>query len=150
MAKDIYQLEEIIETMFSNVLGLDIWRNPAAMVLAKGQAHLTASLQLSGDWDGVISISLPLSLAESLAAIMFDIEVPDLGADDIEDAMGELANIAGGSFKSSVTGSVDLGLPVVTSGTNYTMRFPGSIIVAQAGFECEHDCFHASILTKGT
>ena len=62
------RLEEVIETMFSTVLHMEIWRNPAAMVASQGHPHISASVQVTGSWIGVISLTIPVSLAETLAA----------------------------------------------------------------------------------
>ena len=142
------RLEQVITMMFNTVLQTEIWRNPAAMVASQGQPHISASVQVSGAWIGLIVLTVPTTLAETLAAVMFDVDEDALTTEDVEDAMGELANIAGGSFKSSMEGHCNLGLPVVASGANYCVRFPGSIEIAKFGFECEDECFHATIIEK--
>jgi chemotaxis protein CheX len=142
------RLEEVITTMFATVLHMDIWRNPAAMVASQGQPHISASVQVSGAWIGIVVLTIPTTLAETLSASMFEIDEDELTTEDVEDAMGELANIAGGSFKSSMEGHCKLGLPVVASGLNYCVRFPGSVEIAKFGFECEDECFHATIIEK--
>ena len=142
------RLEQVITMMFNTVLQTEIWRNPAAMVASQGQPHISASVQVSGAWIGLIVLTVPTTLAETLAAVMFDVDEDELTTEDVEDAMGELANIAGGSFKSSMEGHCNLGLPVVASGANYCVRFPGSIEIAKFGFECEDEYFHATIIEK--
>ncbi len=144
----IDKLEEAIENMFLTILGLDVWRNPAAMIVGRGQDQITASVQVSGAWAGVVSLSMSLDLSTTLAAIMFDCEPSECTDDEVADAMGELANVAGGAFKSSLEGICQLGLPVVTQGRDYVVRFPGAEVQAQTGYECEHECFHATMLVK--
>ena len=87
MVNKAERLEQVIERMFETVLHMEIWRNPAAMVASQGVPHITASVQVTGSWIGLISLTVPIALAESLAAIMFDIEEEDLNTEDVEDAM---------------------------------------------------------------
>ena len=146
MSTTAKKIESVMETMFQTVLGLDVFNNPAAMVVARGQPYVTSSVQISGDWNGVVSMSVPLDLALHFAALMFDVEDGETNDEDLDDAMGELANIASGSFKSMLDGHCQLGLPVVTNGIDYVVRFPGSTVECEIGFECEEECFHVTVM----
>lgn len=108
----------------------------------------TASVQITGHWQGVVSLTVPNRLANICSGRMFALEPDEVKIDHIEDAMGELANITAGSFKSMLEGSCQLGLPVVTHGTNYSVRFPGSTVVARADFTCEDLPFFVTLLVR--
>jgi chemotaxis protein CheX len=51
--------------------------------------------------------------AHAIAASMFDLMAEDLADADLVDAVGELANIVGGSVKSCIDGHARLSLPAV-------------------------------------
>ena len=139
-------LEGIVNNAFTTVLSLDPILNPAAMVVSRGQPYLTSTVQITGAWKGVVSISVPVELGVHIAAIMFDEEQDCIDSDDLEDALGEVSNIVSGSFKSTRDGICHLGLPVVTQGIDYVVRFPGSHVACDVGFEVNDYCFHVTLV----
>ena len=76
---------------------------------------------------------------------MFDVASDEATEEDIEDAMGELANMTGGSFKSLIDGTCELGLPVVTIGIDYQVKFPGSVLDCATTFKCNEHLFRVSV-----
>lgn len=136
----------VVEHAFRTVLETEVLANPAAMVLARGEPYITASIQITGAWRGVVSVHVPMDLGEEIAAIMFEDDAGFVSGEDLEDAMGEITNIISGSFKSMLEGMCHLGLPIVTRGTDYSVRFPGATIKIDVGFECDEHCFHVSLI----
>ena len=136
----------VVQNAFSTVLETEVLSNPAAMVLARGEPYITASIQITGAWKGVVSVHVPFDLGEEIAAIMFEDEIDFINTEDLEDAMGEITNIISGSFKPMLEGICHLGLPIVTRGTDYTVRFPGGTTKVDVGFECDDYCFHVSLI----
>jgi len=141
--------ENIIQTVrdaFTTVLEMDVHLNPAAMVVARGQPYICSTIQITGAWQGVVSLSAPLELGANIASIMFEEEIDISDTENLEDAMGEISNIISGSFKSSLVGTCHLGLPVITCGVDYRISFPGSHVECSVGFEVEDDCFHVTLI----
>jgi chemotaxis protein CheX len=119
-------------------LGDAIWTSilgepalPALEPAPAGLRSVTACVHISGAWDGTLSVTLPWCLAEEVAASMFDVAADDLSTEDVLDAVGELANIAGGNVKGMVEGTSELSLPVVAEGTG-NVSVPGSRVSAKA------------------
>ena len=74
-----------------------------------------AEVTISGDWSGTVRVSCPPSAARHLAAAMLDLEAGTAAdEDEVNDAMGELANVIGGNIKGCLGGGT-LGLPTVTA-----------------------------------
>ena len=96
------QITYVVQNAFSTVLETEVLSNPAAMVLAKGEPYITASIQINGAWKGVVSVHVPFELGEEIAALMFEDEIDFINTEDLEDAMGEITNIISGSFKASL------------------------------------------------
>lgn len=63
---------------------------------------------VDGDWRGIVRVDVAVPMAEALAARMLG-GTP--GPADLEDAVGELANMIGGNVKSLVPGDGTLSLP---------------------------------------
>ena len=87
---------------------------------------LTGCVQITGEWEGAIVLSCSLKLAVSTTAFMFDMATEEVTPEDLQDAVGELANMVGGSIKGLVPGPSRLSLPTVIDGSDYSTRIPGS------------------------
>ncbi|TQN40801.1 chemotaxis phosphatase CheX-like protein [Blastococcus colisei] len=73
-------------------------------------------VEIVGPWTGAVVLTCGRSTAEALArCLMAEHAPPVLDADDIQDALGELANVVGGNVKAVLPGPSVLGLPEVGS-----------------------------------
>jgi chemotaxis protein CheX len=73
-------------------------------------------VEVVGPWTGVVVLTCGRSTAEELArCLLAEHAPPVLDAEDIEDALGELANVVGGNVKAVLPGPSVLGLPDVGS-----------------------------------
>jgi chemotaxis protein CheX len=122
------------DAIWTSILGTSA--PPSFDPVPVGLRSVTACVHISGAWHGSVSVTLPWGLAEEVASTMFDLSIDDLSTDEVLDAVGELANIAGGNVKGMVEGSSDLSLPVVAEGTGL-VSLPGSRVTAKA--ELSHD-----------
>ena len=102
-----------------------------------GRAAVTACVAITGGWQGTVEIVLPLAAAVRAASDMFAMDQSELDDDLVNDACGELANIAAGNIKGMIVEPTRLGLPTVVRGTDYTIAVPGTHVVCEAAFDCE-------------
>jgi chemotaxis protein CheX len=72
-------------------------------------------VKISGGWYGHVVVETSRDGALAIASTLFDAPVDELGPADLDDAVGELANIVGGSVKSCVPGHSTLSLPWVVA-----------------------------------
>jgi chemotaxis protein CheX len=71
-------------------------------------------VQIRGPWTGAVVITTGWATGEELSTAMLKEHAPPvLDAEDIEDALGELANVVGGNIKAVLPGPSSLGLPEV-------------------------------------
>jgi chemotaxis protein CheX len=70
-------------------------------------------VDISGGWLGRVAVETTDAGAIAIASSMLAAEPDTLGDEDLADAIGELANIVGGSVKSCVDGHSTLSLPSV-------------------------------------
>jgi chemotaxis protein CheX len=78
----------------------------------------------AGTYSGVISIHCPVELALKITSNMLGIECDEVN-EDLNDAVGEIANMLGGSVKQVLSkGGLDikLSIPTVISGEDYTVN----------------------------
>jgi chemotaxis protein CheX len=91
---------------------------------------LTAVVDIIGDWTGSVSVSCERTTAVDIGSMMFDAPATQLSRDDIIDALGEIANMAGGAVEGMLDGEKALGLPTVGEGTDFVMVVPHTTEVA--------------------
>jgi chemotaxis protein CheX len=75
---------------------------------------ISAWVEIVGPWTGSVVLTTARSTAEQLARCLLEEHAPPVLEDeDIEDALGELANVIGGNVKAVLPGPSVLGLPEV-------------------------------------
>jgi CheY-specific phosphatase CheX len=77
---------------------------------------MTGCVQISGAWDGAVTIQCSPDLARAAAAAMLEMEAAATSFDDVRDALGEIANMVGGNLKALLPGPTNLSLPLVVEG----------------------------------
>jgi chemotaxis protein CheX len=116
----------LAESVWSSILGLELTR--ADEVDGKiGDTTITSCVQITGDWEGAVTIACSPGLAIKLAAAMFQMEADELGEDEIRDAMGEIANMTGGNVKGLAPGTNTLALPTVTEGDENSLSITKTV-----------------------
>ena len=73
-------------------------------------------IALSGDWQGTIAVSCLEPAARQFAGAMFAMAADETSDAEIQDALGELANLVGGQTKQLLGDRPVIGLPVVIKG----------------------------------
>jgi len=88
------------------------------------QCSITGMVGFAGIYSGVISIHCPVALALQITSSMLGMECEEVN-EDLNDAIGEIANMLGGSVKQVLSkGGMDvkLSIPTVISGEDYTVN----------------------------
>jgi len=84
---------------------------------------ISSWVEIVGPWNGAVVLTTGRSTAEQLSrCLLAEHAPPVLDAEDVEDALGELANVVGGNVKAVLPGPSVLGLPEV--GTAPRTRLP--------------------------
>ena len=77
---------------------------------------ISSWVEIVGPWNGAVVLTCGRATAEELSrALLKEHAPPVLDSEDIEDALGELANVVGGNVKAVLPGPSVLGLPEVGS-----------------------------------
>jgi len=144
--QDIYQ---VIESIWSSVLGLDVTRSDEAMASDwEQEAKVIGCVQITGDWEGAVMLKCPTELARLAGAIMFGVEIESGTADEAEDALGELTNMIAGNLKALMPGICYLSLPIVVNGLDYRTIIPGSRVLIQVALQCRKKPFKVMLLER--
>jgi chemotaxis protein CheX len=138
-------LGQIVTDIWTSMLGLPVQAREAP-VQENGSRNLSASVQISGGWDGTVLVNCSEALARRVASAMFDAE--SASDDEIRDALGEIANMTAGNVKSHIEAYCRLSLPMVAEGKELLISIPGSHVVAEAAFDCDDDAFSVEVYEK--
>lgn len=135
-------LAAITKGVFSTMVMLDIEAGePLAEPVVSFHETMTSMVGLAGSYSGILAVHCPKNLALRIASSMLGIDVTDID-DDVNDAMGEIANMVGGDVKHlfSPKGSdINLSIPTVIYGSDYVLESMSSAESLVVPFLCGED-----------
>ncbi len=88
------------------------------------QNTITGLIGLAGSHKGVLAIHIPYPVAMAITSNFLGMDINEIN-EDVEDAVGELANMLAGNVKTVLTGNgrdIDLSLPSTISGSSYNFQ----------------------------
>ncbi len=138
---------EYTETIWNSILSLKAIPDSNGNGNSENDFALAGCVHITGAWEGTVTIDFPMSLAEQVASIMFNLNNNEIDKSLIQDALGELTNMTGGNIKSLLPEPCYLSLPAVAF-TESNMRVPGSEMVTNVTFKCSGENFRVSLLKK--
>jgi chemotaxis protein CheX len=108
--------EEVVTEITSSVWSAFLSESDDLIPLAvvPSDASLTGTVCISGQWNGLVSLTCSSIAATRAAALMFDAELEKVSPADVVDAVGELVNVVGGNLKGMLPSPTGLSLPSVT------------------------------------
>lgn len=111
--------------VFSTMVMMDVVDClPLQEPVTKFKCSITGMVGLAGTYTGILSIHCPTPLALKITSNMLGMDVDEVG-EDVNDALGEIANMLGGYVKQILSkGGLDISLsiPTVISGEEYTIN----------------------------
>ena len=115
---------EATKEIFESMIMVDVTPGEALTEpVSKFKCSLSAMVGFAGFKQGNLAIHATDKVAKGLTGDFLGMEVDEIN-EDVQDAMGELANMLAGSLKpfiSSDGGKVELSLPSVVHGEEYTL-----------------------------
>jgi chemotaxis protein CheX len=116
-------LDVDVQEIFNTMVGINISTCQLADVQTKFSDSVSALVGFAGCYNGMIGLNASKNLAMSFTSNMLGMEVTEC-EDDVTDALGEIVNMIGGSFKHHFVNNgheVRLSTPSVISGDEYVM-----------------------------
>ncbi len=115
---------------------------------ASGGLAFIGSVQICGAWEGSVVLHAGGVLVRRAASIMFGMEEPAVGSDQMVDALGELTNMVGGNLKALLPAPCKLSLPTVAQGIEPKLTILGNQVVRHVDFSSEGHRFAVSLLKR--
>jgi chemotaxis protein CheX len=114
-----------VQEIFSSMVVMDIL--PGAPILGEInplQSTITGMIGLAGTHKGMLAIHLPEALAKKVTGNFLGMDVDEID-NDVQDAIGELANMLGGSIKAILSENgkdIKLSMPSTICGQEYRFQ----------------------------
>lgn len=145
----IKSLIKDVQDVFVNMVGVeDLMHLPIQIdVTTHFKDCLTAMVGLAGTYNGLVSVHLPWQLAISFTSLMLGMEVTEID-DDVNDAMGEIANMIAGSFKQHLSkggSDIQLSTPSVVNGSDYMVSSGSNLENITLKFATDEEWFMVSL-----
>lgn len=117
------------------------------------KCSITGMVGFAGTYSGVISMHCPIALAKKITAAMLGMPEDEVaeGSEDLNDAIGEIANMLGGSVKMILSkGGLDvkLSIPTVIAGEDYTVNSLSDIDCVVIPFTVDSERFLVGLTLK--
>ncbi|HJV34064.1 chemotaxis protein CheX [Geomonas sp.] len=138
------KIAEITKGVFSTMVMMEVAdQSPLMEPVVSFHETLTSMVGLAGSHSGLLAIHCPKSLALKVTSNMLGMEVTDID-EDVNDAMGEIANMIGGDVKhifSPKGADINLSIPTVIYGSDYVLESISTSEAMVMPFECEGERF---------
>ncbi|SES39631.1 chemotaxis protein CheX [Actinokineospora terrae] len=109
--------------------------------------ELAASVAMVGAYEGHLVVSCSHKASRDVASVLFAMEPEEVTADDVGDALGELANVLGGNVKSVLPSPSQLSLPRVSATAHE--RWPGTVEVCRTVVRWRDEPYVVTLLSGG-
>lgn len=145
------KIVEVTREIFETMIMADVTPGvPLSEHVSRFTCSLSAMVGFAGFKQGNLSIHAPEKVAKGLTQDFLGMEVDEIN-EDVEDAMGELANMLAGSLKPFISangGKVELSLPSVVHGEEYTLTVINKADWIIVPFKVSHGDFLVSLELK--
>ncbi|MEI6209207.1 MAG: chemotaxis protein CheX [Desulfuromonadales bacterium] len=141
-------LDADVREIFTTMVGINISPCQTAEVQTKFTDSVSALVGFAGCYNGMIGLNTSKRLAIDFTSQMLGMEVTECDDDDVNDALGEIVNMIGGSFKHHFVNDgheVRLSTPSMISGDEYVMSVGGAPNTLALMFEYGTEYFMVSL-----
>lgn len=143
------QLMSDVKEIFGTMVGLDdLLHLPVKIDPVTDFADCISSLVgLAGTYNGLVGLHMPSVLALRAASSMLGFQVTEID-DDVNDAMGEIANMIAGSFKQHLSKSgldVHISTPSIVHGKEYIITLGNNPEQIAVRFATDDDWFMVAV-----
>ena len=131
------EISEIAEATWQLMVGVDVRAGTGTATMVKSEEFVTGLVEITGAWNGVVSLHGAEPLVRAAAAVIFGKEEATVTRQDELDAMYELTNILGGNIKGLLPEPCQLSLPRVEEATADCPVVVGAERLSHLAFDCQ-------------
>jgi chemotaxis protein CheX len=137
------EVQQYTQLVCSTLLGYEVNPLPGSYDISSADT-VSGSVQVTGKWHGIIMISLPSTMVNTLTENLFSLEPGKASTEDRKDAVGELINMIGGNIKALLPQPSTLSVPLLALEGN-SQYFPSTKTVTHCQFGCDGKTFALSL-----
>lgn len=142
------KLSETTVEIFTTMVMMEVSQSgPAMSKLGSMSDSITGMVGLAGKHKGVIAIHVPKPVALAITSSFLGMDVAEMN-EDVEDAIGEIANMLGGNIKTILSDKgkdIDLSLPSTISGEEYVFQSQKDVDQVVVPFTSPSGTFHVEL-----
>ncbi len=142
-----------VEEVFSTMLNSTVRPDNQATLPPPGEPQLAGCVSFVGQFSGVVRIYTSLAQACGMTCQLLGLEEKDLDNAMVNDAMGEVTNMIGGSFKSHLCDCgypCRLSIPSIVRGTNFKFEPVPNTTQMTMGYLSEGGTLVVEVVLKET
>lgn len=140
------ELAQIVEYVFRSMVCLEVCESNQPW--EPSEDRFTATINLTGDWPGVLALECNRRQACAFAARFLSMEEPSVVDDVVRDVLGELANMIGGNLKCVLAGGLRLSMPLIVEGASHSVRVCRAGTRERLVFESREGFFSVAVLRE--
>jgi len=148
MTASLDDIRAVTENVFASLTEFTVVPVAVETIDRAGKRYVTAAVHITGEWEGTVAVACDDDLAREITGVFFGVEPTEADDGEINDAIGEVANMIGGNVKALMPAPSQLSLPTVTTGVDYMVTFPGTTEAAREGFKVEGRDLVVTVLRK--
>ena len=132
---------DTVTEVFDTMLSMEVALNESVSRSSIEGQRTVGSVNFAGDITGIINIHVSNTFARHMTASMLGMALEEIeGQEEINDLIGELGNIIGGSLKSTYTdiGMIcELSTPSITNGSDFLIEALNMTSYDRLAFRCQ-------------
>ena len=137
------EIQQYTQLVCSTLLDYEVNPLPGSYDVSSTDTF-SGSVQVTGKWQGIILLSLPSALVNTLTEALFSLEQGKVSNEDRKDAVGELINMIGGNIKALLPQPSAISVPLLAL-EGHQQYFPSTKMVTHCQFECNGKPFALSL-----
>ncbi len=140
-----------------NNLASEVWSSMASTSLEASEkivtpeelnGYVVSSVEVDGAWAGSVRLDMNMDMARATTAKLLGAEEADVSSEEIQDAVGELANILGGGVKELMPQPCKLSPPSVAIGDERKSVIGQGRVTTECSFVAESGRLHVTVVEK--
>lgn len=135
---------QIVEAVFTTMLTMETVA--CAEPWFPDSSRLTSTVQLAGEWSGVVQLECSQTQAARFTSRFLSKDPSEPVDGVVHDVLGELANMIAGNLKSVLSRQIQISMPSVVDGSDYSIRAGADTFPERLSFQCSDGIFWVTVL----
>jgi len=147
----IASLVSATEEVFDTMLATTLVRQTGADGALAAPANVVATVAFAGHRRGLVVLYSSMTAARAITGSMLGIPIEDVNG-EVPDAMGEVANMVAGTFRTRLAASEpasDISVPTVTIGNDFSTLYSSAVHRTRCPFDMQGEQISVELILTG-